>query len=106
MTGVSDHPSAQTPRADGRGAVTVSDMSAPLPQDGPAPAHEVTLVDGRFMHAACSCGWRTAGRRDRRKARAEARDHALLYADGTEAAVVLPVQRDDVDLRDTEAAGA
>ena len=44
--------------------------------------HEVRVVDGRFMHAECSCGWRTAGRRDRRKARAEARDHALLYADG------------------------
>ena len=103
---MSDHPSEQTPRAEGRRPVTVPDMSAPLPQDGPAPAHEVTLVDGRFMHAECSCGWRTAGRRDRRRARAEARDHALLYADGAQAAVALPVQRDDVDLRDTEAAGA
>jgi hypothetical protein len=82
-------------------------MSAPLPQDGPAPAHEVTLVDGRFMHAECSCGWRTAGRRDRRKARAEARDHALLYAQDA-ATVPAPrvVDERDVDLRDTETAGA
>ncbi len=81
-------------------------MSAPLPQDGPAPAHEVPRVAGRCMQAECACGWRTAGRRDRRRARAEARDHALLYADGAEASVTLPVQRDDVDVRDTEAAGA
>jgi len=42
--------------------------------------HEVRLVDGRFMHAECSCGWRTAGRRNRATVRAEARDHALLHA--------------------------
>ena len=42
--------------------------------------HEVRIVDGRFMHAECSCGWRTAGRRNRATVRAEARDHALLHA--------------------------
>lgn len=47
-----------------------------------APAHEVHLVDGRFMSAECSCGWRTAARRSRAVVREEARDHALLYADG------------------------
>ena len=55
-------------------------MTAPLPQDGRPPTHEVRIEDGRFAHAACTCGWRTAGRRDRRVIRAEARDHALLYA--------------------------
>lgn len=47
----------------------------------PSPSHEVRIVDGRFAHAECSCGWRGAGRRTRSTARAEARDHALLYAD-------------------------
>jgi len=46
------------------------------------PEHEVRIVDGRFAHAECSCGWRSAARRERRAARQEARDHALLYADG------------------------
>jgi hypothetical protein len=46
----------------------------------PTPGHEVRIVDGRFAHAECSCGWRGDGRRTRSKARAEARDHALLYA--------------------------
>lgn len=55
-------------------------MTAPLPQDGRHSTHEVRIEDGRFAHAACTCGWRTAGRRDRRVIRAEARDHALLYA--------------------------
>jgi hypothetical protein len=50
------------------------------PQD--APAHEVSIVDGRFAHAVCTCGWRGAGRRNRAAVRDEARDHALLYADG------------------------
>lgn len=68
--------------------------SEPLPRadDGPRRAdvavpvhpgsatHEVTIVDGRFMHAECSCGWRTAGRRSRATVRTEARDHALLHA--------------------------
>lgn len=48
----------------------------------PAASHEVRIVDGRFAHAVCACGWRGAGRRNRAAARAEARDHALLYADG------------------------
>jgi len=62
------------------------------PPDAPATSgeaalssrHEVRVIDGRFCHAECSCGWRAAGRRLRSTARAEARDHALLYA-GTEA---------------------
>ena len=41
---------------------------------------EQRVVDGRFAHAECSCGWRSAGRRLRSTARTEARDHALLYA--------------------------
>jgi hypothetical protein len=48
-----------------------------------APGHEVRLDDGRFTTAHCSCGWQSAGRRNRATARAEARDHALLYADGS-----------------------
>ena len=52
----------------------------------PSSRHEVRVVDGRFSHAECSCGWRSAGRRLRATARTEARDHALLYA-GTEAAI-------------------
>ena len=48
-----------------------------------APGHEVRIEDGRFTTAVCSCGWQGAGRRNRATARAEARDHALLYADGT-----------------------
>ncbi len=40
------------------------------------------MVDGRFTSAACTCGWRSAGRRSRAMVRAEARDHALLYVDG------------------------
>ncbi|HET7902637.1 MAG TPA: hypothetical protein VFL59_15750 [Candidatus Nanopelagicales bacterium] len=59
--------------------------AVPAPPRVPAdPAglttHEVRVVDGRFMHAECSCGWRSAGRRNRATARAEARDHALLHA--------------------------
>jgi hypothetical protein len=69
-------------------------VTAPLPQDGRPPTHEVRIEDGRFAHAACSCGWRTAGRRDRRVVRAEARDHALLYA-GTASIT------ETVDLSDT-----
>lgn len=67
-----------------------ADAAAPAAAPVPAPrptveqAHHVTVVDGRFAHAECSCGWRTAGRRDRRALRREARDHALLYADGTQ----------------------
>jgi len=53
---------------------------APVPV---APGHEVHIEDGRFTTAVCSCGWQGAGRRNRATARSEARDHALLYADGT-----------------------
>ena len=49
-----------------------------------APGHEVRVEDGRFTTAVCSCGWVGAGRRNRATAREEARDHALLYADGSE----------------------
>jgi hypothetical protein len=47
----------------------------------PAPAHEVRVVDGRFTSAVCSCGWTGGAHRTRARARQEARDHALLYAD-------------------------
>ena len=49
--------------------------------------HQVHVVDGRFMHAECSCGWRTAGRRNRATVRAEARYHALLHAGTSDQAV-------------------
>jgi hypothetical protein len=54
---------------------------------GPGPeaaaqVHQVTVVDGRFTLASCTCGWVGAGRRQRAASRAEARDHALLYSDG------------------------
>jgi hypothetical protein len=55
-------------------------LEAPVPE---APGHEVRVDDGRFTTAHCSCGWQSAGRRNRATARAEARDHALLYADGS-----------------------
>jgi hypothetical protein len=55
----------------------VTDRISP---DGRPPVHQVHIEDGRFCHAVCTCGWRTAGKRDRRSIRAEARDHALLYA--------------------------
>ena len=55
-------------------------VTARLTPDGRPPAHEVHIEDGRFAHAACTCGWRTAAKRDRRSVRDEARDHALLYA--------------------------
>lgn len=61
-------------------AATVSSVTRP--EHPAAPAHEVHLLDGRFMSAECSCGWRTAARRSRAVVRVEARDHALLYADG------------------------
>lgn len=48
----------------------------------PAVVHEVQIVDGRFSIARCTCGWHSAGRRARATVRVEARDHALLYADG------------------------
>ena len=65
-------------------------MPAPRPgaaAHGPAaaaPGHEVTVHDGRFSSAECTCGWRSAARRHRATARQEARDHVLLYADGSE----------------------
>jgi hypothetical protein len=51
------------------------------------PGHEVTVHDGRFSTAECSCGWRSAARRHRATARQEARDHVLLYADGSRLAI-------------------
>lgn len=65
-------------RAGYRAGVTPPDAPGPLA----SPRHEVTIVDGRFASAVCSCGWRSAGRRSRITLRAEARDHVLLYADG------------------------
>ena len=38
--------------------------------------HRVTLHDGKFAHAACSCGWRGDGRRSRKKMKADAAGHA------------------------------
>ena len=64
-----------------------------------APAHEVHLDDGRFSSAQCSCGGRTAGRRSRSIVRAEARDHALLYADGRELAPELSLESDAIERR-------
>jgi hypothetical protein len=61
---------------------TAAARTASAPSTGaPLTSHEVTILDGRFMHAACTCGWRSAGRRSRATVRNEARDHALLYAD-------------------------
>ena len=67
------------PRADDGDLREVSEP-VDVPAHPASPDHEVTVVDGRFMHAECSCGWRTAGRRNRATVRAEARDHALLHA--------------------------
>jgi hypothetical protein len=65
----------------------VTSPQAPVPGSRPAaaaPGHEVTVHDGRFSSAECTCGWRSAARRHRATARQEARDHVLLYADGSE----------------------
>jgi hypothetical protein len=83
---VDDVTTRQLPAASPATApITTPRAAAPaaLPTVGatPTPSHEVRIVDGRFAHAECSCGWRGAGRRTRSTARAEARDHALLYAD-------------------------
>ena len=49
----------------------------------PAPEHQVSIArNGRFMLPACSCGWIGTARLTETAAREEARDHALLYADG------------------------
>ncbi len=37
--------------------------------------HEVQIIDGRFMHAECSCGWQSPGRRARAQVRTEALEH-------------------------------
>ena len=59
------------------------------------------VEDGRFTTAVCSCGWHGAGRRNRATAREEARDHALLYADGSELAAAAPsAPSEDVALPD------
>ena len=55
----------------------------PQPTAASAAVHEVTIHDGRFVSAECSCGGRSAARRHRATVRHEARDHALLYADGS-----------------------
>lgn len=64
-------------------------MTQPFPpvERPRAPGHEVTVHDGRFSTAECSCGWRSAARRHRATTRQEARDHVLLYADGSTLAV-------------------
>ena len=67
------------PRADD-GHLRADVAAVAVPVHPGSATHEVTVVDGRFMHAECSCGWRTAGRRSRATVRAEARDHALLHA--------------------------
>ena len=67
------------PRAES-GDARVLTESVAVPTHPGTSTHEVTVVDGRFMHAECSCGWRTAGRRSRATVRTEARDHALLHA--------------------------
>jgi hypothetical protein len=66
-------------------------VSFPHSSEPAEPTHEVRVVDGRFITAECTCGWRSAGRRARATVRAEARDHALLYADGRELAPELAV---------------
>ena len=72
------------------------------------PQHEVTLADGRFTIATCSCGWSGSARRHRAAARVEARDHALLYADGrvltTHQSARTPVELAPVDLSDVDLA--
>lgn len=67
------------------------------------PAHEVRVIDGRFSHAVCSCGWRSAGRRTRAIARGEAHDHALLYADGRAGSLALPEVPRPVEVERTAA---
>jgi hypothetical protein len=76
--------SPQTPRARSR-QVSSAGSRIDLTVGGhpTAPQHEVTIVDGRFTIATCSCGWSGSARRHRAAARAEAHDHALLYADGS-----------------------
>jgi hypothetical protein len=76
------------PAASGPPELVVTTAPTVVPQrvaTAPAQApvgHQIAVVDGRFAAAHCSCGWRSAGRRSRATVRAEARDHALLYADG------------------------
>lgn len=85
-------PTASVNDVTPRHSPAASPATAPDPARAAAPAtrrhvtppphvsHEVRIIDGRFSHAECSCGWRGDGRRTRSKARSEARDHALLYA--------------------------
>lgn len=58
-----------------------------VPRGATGPRHEVTVHDGRFTLATCSCGWHGIARRQRSAARTEARDHALLYAGTSESPV-------------------
>lgn len=74
------HPIGGFQRCSPAASASVGVVTARLTPDGRPPAHEVHIEDGRFSHAVCTCGWRTAAKRDRRSIRAEARDHALLYA--------------------------
>lgn len=66
---------------DARPPRSAPELAPPQPA-ATAPAHEVTVHDGRFVSAECTCGWRSAARRHRATVRHEARDHVLLYADG------------------------
>ena len=76
--------SSQQPRARSRRiSQAEARIDLTVPQGPAAPEHEITVVDGRFTIATCSCGWSGSARRHRAAARAEAHDHALLYADGT-----------------------
>jgi len=52
--------------------------------------HRVTVVDGRFTWAECTCGWRTPARRDRRSTRNAAVEHATTLGDGTTTTVIAP----------------
>lgn len=100
------HPSERARRA--RGTEERVDLSAP--RVAHTPRHEVIIVDGRFTIATCSCGWSGSARRHRAAARVEARDHALLYADGRVLAqhqsARTPVDLADVDLADVDLAQA
>lgn len=58
-----------------------------------ASHHSVSIVDGRFMHAACTCGWRSAGKRERKAVRIEADDHLRLYADAVVRSLEVPAPR-------------
>jgi hypothetical protein len=95
------HPSERA-----RGTEELVDLTAP--RAGHTPPHEVTIVDGRFTIATCSCGWSGTARRHRAAARVEARDHALLYAEARmltpHESARTPVDLADVNLSDIDVA--